>query len=154
MKMRCIAVTSSDLADVRKEIAQVQDLVDAAASSLAVQAKSLAPSKTGSLVSGIISSPWEENSKHPGKIVRQVFIDHKMNAVFVKVTKSGQRYYYPASQEYGFRVSNRIVTTGNSSGNTATQDRVPGKYFMRDAHVAYAPIFHSQVKALVKKVVS
>ena len=42
-----------------------------------------------------------------------------MNDVFVKTTKDGKRYYYPASQEYGF-----ITKDGGY---------VPGFHFLRDS---------------------
>lgn len=78
-----------------------------------------APSRTGDLRQGIIVSPTPERSSNPNKIVYDVCMDARMNDTFVKVTKSGKRYYYPASQEYGFRIG-RVK-------------RKPGLYYMRDA---------------------
>ena len=145
MKMTCEVLTSKDLADVRKELIQIQKLVNTAAGTLAQRIQTAAPRKTGALISGIIPSPWEENSKYPGKIVRQVYFDADMNDTFVKMTKSGKRYYYPASQEYGFRIANRSGTGVK---------RVPGKFFMQDTFVDYVPAFKEEVEALVDKVVS
>lgn len=145
MKTTCMVLTEGDLADVRKELTQIRELVDSASGTLAVRIRTKAPRKTGALISGIIPSPWEENSKYPGKIVRQVYMDAGMNDTFVKVTKSGKRYYYPASQEYGFRVANR-------SGNRVK--RVPGKYFMAGTSIEYFPAFEKDVETLVEKVVS
>lgn len=145
MKITCDVLTAKDLADVRKELTQIQALVETAAGTLAQRIQTKAPRKTGDLISGIIPSPWEENSKYPGKIVRQVYFDADMNDTFVKVTKSGKRYYYPASQEYGFRIANR-------SG--ARVKRVPGKFFMQDTFIDYVPAFNQDVDNLIKKVVS
>lgn len=145
MKITCDVLTAKDLADVRKELTQIQALVETAAGTLAQRIRTHAPRKTGDLISGIIPSPWEENSKYPGKIVRQVYFDADMNDTFVKVTKSGKRYYYPASQEYGFRIANR-------SG--ARVKRVPGKFFMQDTFIDYVPAFNQDVDNLIKKVVS
>ena len=145
MKTNCIVLSDADLGDVRKEIFQIQELVQSAAGTLAVRIRTRAPKKTGDLISGIVPSPWEENSKYPGKIVRQVYFDAGMNDTFVKVTKSGKRYYYPASQEFGFRIANR---TG------VRVKRVPGKFFMADTFIDYVPVFLKDAAALVDKVVS
>lgn len=144
MKTNCIVLSDSDLADVRKEIVQIQSLVQTAAGALAVRIRTKAPRKSGDLISGIIPSPWEENSKYPGKIVRQVYMDAGMNDTFVKMTKDGKRYYYPASQEYGFRIANR-------AGNKVK--KVPGKFFMRSSYFEYIPIFENDVATLLEKVV-
>ena len=145
MKTTCEVFTPKDLADVRKELTQIQTLVSASAGNLAARIQTNAPVKTGALVSGIIPSPWEENSKYPGKIVRQVYMDADMNDTFVKISKRGKRYYYPASQEYGFRIPNR-------SG--VRNKRVPGKFFMQDTFIEYVPTFEKDVENLVNKVVS
>ena len=144
MKTNCIVLSDSDLADVRKEIVQIQSLVQTAAGALAVRIRTKAPRKSGDLISGIIPSPWEENSIYPGKIVRQVFFDAGMNDTFVKMTKDGKRYYYPASQEYGFRIANR-------AGNKVK--KVPGKFFVRSSYFEYIPIFENDVATLLEKVV-
>jgi len=63
-------------------------------------AKANAPVDTGELKSGIILK--RERTRVKGKAVYDVMMDPAKNDVFVKVTKDGKRYYYPASQEYGF----------------------------------------------------
>lgn len=82
-------------------------------------ARRAAPKKSGDLRRGIVLSPFVERTSLPGKAVYNVTFDEKMNDVFVKYSKSGKRYYYPASQEYGFHVNTRVNTR-----------YVPGKYFM------------------------
>lgn len=143
MKTSCMVLSHGDLADVRKEITQIQKLVETAAGTLAVRIHTKAPRRTGDLISGIIPSPWEEKSQYPGKIVRQVYMDARMNDTFVKVSKNGTRYYYPASQEFGFRIANR---TGSQV------KRVPGKYFMKNTFVDYVPSFNSDVQKLMEAV--
>ena len=86
-----------------------------------------APKKTGALRRGLIVSPIAERSATPGKTVYDIYFDEKMNDTFVKYSR-GKRYYYPASQEYGFR------TTPGPRGESR---RVPGKYYMRSSSVAY-----------------
>ena len=143
MKINCTVLPDGDLADVRKELSQIQRLVESAAGTLAVQIRTKAPRKSGDLISGIVPSPWEEKSRYPGKIVRQVYMDATMNDTFVKVTKAGKRYYYPASQEFGFRIANR-------SGNRVK--RVPGKYFMQNTFIAYVPAFNQDAEKLIEEV--
>ena len=157
MKTSCMILSNRDLADVRREITQIRELVDSAAGTLAVRIRTKAPKKSGDLISGIIPSPWEENSKYPGKIVRQVYMDAKMNDTFVKVSKSGKRYYYPASQEYGFRIAGRkpnSVYVDPFWGEIPLRHKVYGKYFMRDTFIDYIPAFEAEAEALVEKVVS
>lgn len=145
MKINCTVLSDGDLADVRKELSQIQRLVESAAGTLAVQIRTKAPRKSGDLISGIVPSPWEEASRYPGKIVRQVYMDAGMNDTFVKVSKAGKRYYYPASQEFGFRIANR---TGKRV------KRVPGKYFMQDTFVTYVPVFNQDAEKLIQEVLS
>ena len=150
MKTNCIVLSDSDLADVRKEMTQIQRIVQISAASLAVMIRTNAPRKTGDLIKGIVSSPWEEKSAYPGKIVRQVYMDARMNDTFVKVTKSGKRYYYPASQEFGFRIVRRsTISRRNTPSRSA---KVPGKFFMRDTFIAYVPVFVSKVDDFVGEV--
>lgn len=156
MKTNCIVLSDSDLADVRKEIVQIQSLVQTAAGALAVRIRTKAPRKSGDLISGIIPSPWEENSKYPGKIVRQVYMDAGMNDTFVKMTKDGKRYYYPASQEFGFRIARRSMPAPNQAAAyraAARRTRVPGKFFMNDTFIDYIPVFLKDAETLVDKVV-
>mgnify|MGYP001392164245 FL=1 len=82
-------------------------------------AKQKAPFLTGALEEGIILKA--EKTKKKGKKVYQVTMNPAMNDVFVKTTKDGKRYYYPASQEYGF-----ITKNGGY---------VPGYHFLRDSLV-------------------
>lgn len=63
-------------------------------------AKANAPRLTGALKRGIILK--KERKTKPGKTVYDVMMNPAMNDIFVKVSKSGKRSYYPASQEYGF----------------------------------------------------
>ena len=63
-------------------------------------AKGHAPFLTGALEEGITLKA--EKTKTKGKKVYQVTI--KNNPEFVRTTSSGNRYYYPASQEFGFRL--------------------------------------------------
>ena len=156
MKLRCNVLSDTDLANVRKEIVQIQRLVQTAAGTLAVRIQTKAPRKSGDLISGIIPSPWEENSKYPGKIVRQVYMDAGMNDTFVKMSKSGKRYYYPASQEFGFDIARRSTLTPKQAAAYSAKPRrarVPGKFFMNDTFIDYIPAFEKDAEALIEKVV-
>lgn len=82
-------------------------------------AKQKAPFLTGALEEGIILKG--EKTRRKGKKVYQVTMNPAMNDVFVKTTKDGKRYYYPASQEYGF-----IKKDGGY---------VPGFHYLRDSLV-------------------
>lgn len=65
-------------------------------------AKNNAPFLTGTLEESISLKAEKTNKK--GKKVYQVTL--KNNPEFVRITAEGNRYYYPASQEYGFRLRN------------------------------------------------
>jgi len=80
-------------------------------------AKKDAPVDEGNLKKGIILKP--EKSKFKGKKVYQVTFNPAMNDIFVKMTVDGERYYYPASQEYGYF--------------TRDGKYIPGYHFMRDS---------------------
>lgn len=82
-------------------------------------AKQKAPFLTGALEEGIILKG--EKTRRKGKKVYQVTMNPAMNDIFVKTTKDGKRYYYPASMEYGF-----ITRDGGYS---------PGFHYLRDALV-------------------
>ena len=156
MKVSCMVLSDTDLANVRKEIVQIQGLVESAAGTLAVRIRTNAPKKSGDLIAGIVPSPWEENSNYPGKIVRQVYMDAGMNDTFVKVSKAGKRYYYPASQEFGFDIARRTTLTPKQSaafGAAPRRNRVPGKFFMNDTFIDYIPAFQKEAEAFVDKVV-
>lgn len=156
MKTNCIVLSDGDLADVRAEMEGIRRIVQSAAGALAVQVRTNAPKKTGDLIAGIVQSPWEEKSAFPGKIVRQVYFDDRMNDVFVKMAKNGKRYYYPASQEFGFRIARRSTLTPHQSAVykiAARQNRVPGKYFMRETFAEYVPTFVEDVEQFVNEVI-
>lgn len=80
-------------------------------------AKAKAPVDTGALRDGIILK--RERRVKVGKAVYDVMMDPAKNDIFVKTTKDGKRYYYPASQEYGF-----IAPDGSY---------IPGYHFLRDS---------------------
>lgn len=80
------------------------------------QAKLNAPKDTGTLKDAII---LKREKARPGKRVYQVTFDKGYNDKLAVMSKSGQRAYYPASQEYGW-----IRRDGT---------KVRGKYFMRNA---------------------
>ncbi|RKN86745.1 HK97-gp10 family putative phage morphogenesis protein [Paenibacillus ginsengarvi] len=63
-------------------------------------AKANAPVDEGNLKQGIIMK--RERRTKQGKAVFDVMMDPAKNDIFVKISKSGKRSYYPASQEYGF----------------------------------------------------
>jgi hypothetical protein len=58
-----------------------------------------------------------EKSKTKGKRVYQISFSSKFNEFFVKLSKSGKRSYYPASQEFGF-----VTRSGG---------KVPGKRYLK-----------------------
>ena len=82
-------------------------------------ARAKAPWETGELSNGIVLKG--ERARKKGKKVYQVTLDPAKNDIFVKTTKDGKRYYYPASMEYGF-----ITRDGGYS---------PGFHYLRDALV-------------------
>lgn len=63
-------------------------------------AKQNAPVDTGDLKNALVLKP--ERRTKVGKKVYDVMVDPMKNEIFVKTTTDGTRYYYPASQEYGF----------------------------------------------------
>jgi len=100
-------------------------------------AKAKAPFLTGALEEGIILKG--EKLRKRGKKVYQVTLDPAMNDIFVKTTKDGKRYYYPASMEYGF-----ITRDGGYS---------PGFHYLRDALVDNkAAIERTVVDELAKQI--
>ena len=157
MKTNCVVLTDTDLANVRAEMEGISRIVQTAAGTLAARIRTNAPRKSGDLIKGIIPSPWEENSAYPGKIVRQVYMDAGMNDSFVKVSQNGKRYYYPASQEFGFKIANRKTLTPSQASAykvASRRKRVPGKFFMNDTFVEYSPAFAADVEKIVDKVVA
>lgn len=81
-----------------------EELVANSADVLLGRIKANAPYKTGALRSGLIRRPENERTAVFSKIVKDILFDAGMNDTFVKFSKSGIRYYYPSSQEYGFRL--------------------------------------------------
>ncbi|MBD0381287.1 HK97 gp10 family phage protein [Paenibacillus sedimenti] len=80
-------------------------------------ARAYAPVETGALKKGLFLK--KERKVKPGKAVYDVMPDPAKNDIFVKISKEGNRAYYPASQEYGFlTVDGRLI---------------PGKRYMRRA---------------------
>lgn len=131
------------LEHLRMDTTETSQFVEAQAGKLVAILHSSAPlGETGNLRAGIVASPWEERTAVPGKIVREVYFDYKMNNVFVKYSLNGTRYYYPASQEYGFMTSNR--TGGNK--------HIPGKYFMRDSAIEFAPAYEADAVRFTSEV--
>lgn len=63
-----------------------------------------APVLTGELKRGLKLKG--ERRRVKGKKVYQVTFDAAKSDLFVKETKAGKRYYYPSSQEYGYRTRN------------------------------------------------
>lgn len=74
------------------------------------EVRNLAPVRTGALKKGIILIG--EKFRKKAKKVYQVVMDANMNDTFVKISKEGKRYYYPASMEYGFITKGGSKTTG------------------------------------------
>lgn len=127
-----LEIPQLDLADVAHVSETVmQPLVKASADTLAARIQANAPKRTGELARGIIVSPAAEQSSASAKIVRDIYFDASMNDTFVKTSREGKRYYYPASQEYGFRKVNG--------------GRVPGRYYIRDTAVEYAAEHRNRV---------
>ena len=91
--------------------------------------------QTGSLRRGIVKKA--ERTRAQGKKVYQVTFDSKMNDTFVKIAKNGTRYYYPASQEYGFRTKNGGY--------------VPGFHFLKEGLENTAPQFERTIVETMSK---
>lgn len=103
-------------------------------------ARRYAPVKTGLLRKGIIAMPGLENTRFQGKAVGEVVLDRGMNNVFQKPSRKGHHYYYPASQEYGFK--HRIRGGGTK--------RVEGKHYMHVASRVYEGPFAEKVINMVE----
>lgn len=119
----------------RMSEAGIEAPVRQSASGLAYQIRTAAPHRSGDLRRGLIVAPGKERTAVPGKVVNDIVFDRGMNTTFVKTSRSGKRYYYPASQEYGFRI-------GRSK-------RKPGLYYMRDTSAAF---FSTHEEAVVDSV--
>lgn len=106
---------------------QISEFVRPSANGLQAIIRTTAPKRTGALQRGLIVSPKAEATAVDGKVVYDIYPDPGMNDVFVKYSRNGTRYYYPASMEYGFR-----MVLGSKKGK-----RYPGKYYMRDTSITY-----------------
>ena len=108
----------------------------------AIQALRYAPVRTGALRKGIIVMPGIEKSKYVGKAVAEVVMDRNMNDVFQRPNRRGHHFYYPASQEYGFK--SRVKGGGTK--------HVPGKHFMHIASRLEQPDMEKMTVELVEDV--
>lgn len=120
---------------------RLDDTVILALPKVAQIARRYAPKKSGALRRGIIVMPGLEKSRYQGKAVGQVVIDRNMNSVFQKPSKMGHHYYYPASQEYGFR--HRAKGGGTK--------RIEGKHYMYIASRLSAGGFEAAVDKTVRE---
>lgn len=120
---------------------RLNDTVILALPKVAQIARRYAPKKTGDLRRGIIVMPGLEKSRYKGKAVGQVAISREMNSVFQKPSKKGHHYYYPASQEYGFR--HRAKGGGTK--------RIDGKHYMFIASRLSAGGFEAAVDKTVRE---
>lgn len=92
----------------------------------------------------IFAMPGLEKRRFKGKAVGEVVMDRGLNSVFQKPGKKGHHYYYPASQEYGFKHRVR----GGGMG------RVEGKHFMHVASRVYERAFTAKVVNMVEDLFS
>ena len=126
------SVRGNDLAALsRVSEAEIEGTVRNSANTLLSRTKAAAPYRFGHLRAGLIVAPGREKSKTYGKVVNDIVFDAAMNDVFVKMSKAGKRYYYPASQEYGFRVEGG--------------KRVPGLYYMRNTASAFYAVHEETI---------
>ena len=146
-------IDDADLQKLRMERAEMNNTIEAAAYRYVLAARAAAPEKSGDLKRGIIPSPFPENSSLPGKVVYDAYFDPAQNDTFVKVSKKGYRYYYPASQEYGFARPNPNLKKARKKRYTG-KDRTPGKYFMRDSAINFYGSFESDVAEMVNEVLN
>lgn len=161
MKVSCDILMEDGWKSVHFLIPGIRAVVETHSRRVAAIARMLAPKKSGDLRKGIIAPDWEEKSKSKNKIGRQVFMDYRMNDIFVKYDKNGNRWYYPASQEHGFLIGTppnyNPVWYKADLKNPAYRERalaarnaakVPGKYFLRTAR----DVDSSRFKADIEKV--
>lgn len=122
---------------------RLEDTVILSLPKVAQIARRYAPKKSGALRRGIIVMPGLEKSRYTGKAVGEVVIDRAMNSVFQKPSKKGHHYYYPASQEYGFKHRVR----GGGMG------RVEGKHYMHIASRVPDQAFYASVDRMVQDLI-
>lgn len=104
--------------------------------------------QSGNLRKGIILKG--ERRTVVGKKVYQVTMDSRMNDIFQKFTKTGMvrgtgkkkklrkgNYYYPASQEYGFR--------------TVNGKYIPGFHFLHDGLVDNTKVIQNTIVQVLSK---
>lgn len=119
-----VSIQQSELAALsRISEAEFEGPVRRSSEGLVYRICTRAPIRSGDLRAGLIVAPGREKSSVYGKIVNDIVFDSAMNDTFVKMSKAGRRYYYPASQEYGFK--------------TRRGRKVPGLYYMRDTAAIY-----------------
>lgn len=123
------------MALARSSGAEIEVPVRQSATGLMYRIRTNAPYRSGALQSGLMVAPGREKTAVPGKVVNDIVFDRAMNDTFVKMSKSGKRYYYPASQEYGFRIGRA--------------KRQPGLYYMRNTAAEY---FHEHEEVVVENV--
>jgi HK97 gp10 family phage protein len=67
-------------------------------------AKGNAPVDTGQLKKNIVMRVEKSRAVRVGKKVYGIMINSKKTDLFAKFSKTGKRSYYPASQEYGWKI--------------------------------------------------
>lgn len=118
--------------DIRNKLS---DIVLEGAEIVQSAAKSIAPVEEGALRDGIIAKvTWAKNAL---VAFAAAMMDPSKNDIFVKYTKDGKRYYYPASVEYGTR-------------NTEKKNQKP---FMRPAMTKARPAVKALIQARIKSTI-
>lgn len=141
-----VDVPTDLLPEIAKAIAREgPKAVRTSAQAVAAYAKSLAPRRFGKLQEGIIVPAAPEKSSLFGKYTFGVYMDAAMNEIFVKMAGkkrdgSKKRYYYPASQEYGFLKRNG-------------RDRVPGKYFLKTASAVNSQAHEQRINQAIDNII-
>lgn len=144
------------LEKIHMNMDKIRRTVQSASGTLAVLVQSRAPVYRGrrrrgvvpgALRNAITPSPWAENSASPYKVVHEVYFDYRYNDLLVKYSANGTRYYYPASQEYGFLIHPRAPGGGRSDVH------VPGKFFMKDSTVTYVPYFRDEIEKTAQEAI-
>lgn len=163
-----------ELGEIHLDKKDIVRVVSTAVGRLAVVMRSNAPYLHGNLRRGIVPSPTAEKSASPYKVVYDVYWDERMNPIFVKKSKSGRRYYYPASQEYGFMIRHYVQKTkpahfyktfspssslyyarNRRKGYVPSREKhVPGKYYMSTSLVEYVPVMDKDFEKLIEEALS
>jgi hypothetical protein len=109
--------------------AKLTKAVKRAAAPMLLQTQVAAPiGETGNLVKALIMNM--EKGK-PGKRIAQITYDKAYNDKLAKISLTGKRSYYPASQEYGYKLRNG--------------KKKAGQYFMRRTADKNDAIFKANV---------